>query len=247
MARKCENCDIMKKYKYWNELPATEHSFFKVMPDDFDRQLLIPKKFSECFKEKLCGWCILVGPSGKKWRVRVSTAKQNSGRVMFSNDGWPSFVRDHGIQFRDFVTFHYIDNSSFKVSIFDATGCEREESYFAKTGYKSQSNLGNSVEEISSNSRGKKKRSASFDEYDEDDNMSEDYKDESDGESFGSGSGCETNKSVFNQFGRLSSSSLSKSTRAKLSQMYYESNRRTVSEAEMQIAAEQNFRCFRSS
>jgi len=80
----------------------------------------------ECFKGELPDWCILQAPSGNGWRVRV---RRNQSSMFFS-DGWPNFVRDHGIMLGDSCVFSYLGASTFEVLIFKECGSEREGPHF---------------------------------------------------------------------------------------------------------------------
>lgn len=131
MAGLCPRCKLATKDKYWHELPATKHKFCKIMLDDFKYQLRFPHEFVECFRGKLARECRLRGPSGNEWKVRVEKTDED-GIVM--STGWEIFVRDHGVHLSDFLTFRYLGGSAFEVSIFNATGCEREGAYFARNG-----------------------------------------------------------------------------------------------------------------
>ncbi|XP_021733995.1 B3 domain-containing protein Os12g0592300-like [Chenopodium quinoa] len=128
MEKKCEGCKMTENYKYWSEFPATKHQFFKVMLGDFKHQLRIPRKFMECFKVKLLPWCTLIGPSKNKWKIRLSSTGDEMS-LMFS-DGWEQFVLDNGVEEADFLVFRFVKDSSFEVSVFDKSGCEREGCHF---------------------------------------------------------------------------------------------------------------------
>uniref|UniRef100_A0A803L9K2 TF-B3 domain-containing protein n=2 Tax=Chenopodium quinoa TaxID=63459 RepID=A0A803L9K2_CHEQI len=129
MGKKCEGCKIAENYNYWSELPATKHQFFKVMYGDFELQMNIPQKFMECFKEKLSPWCTIIGPSKQKWKIRLSST-YNERQMVFS-DGWKQFVRDNGVETNDFLVFRFVGDSSFEVSVFDKSGCEKEGCHFS--------------------------------------------------------------------------------------------------------------------
>ena len=96
-----------------------------VLPSILQR---IPRKFVCHFKEKLLGTVRLIGPSSHAWNVEI--AKRN-GDVFFQI-GWKKFAQDHSLAERDFLVFQHIGSSSFNVSIFDETGCEREGAFFVK-------------------------------------------------------------------------------------------------------------------
>ncbi|XP_021761489.1 B3 domain-containing protein REM16-like isoform X1 [Chenopodium quinoa] len=129
MEKKCEGCKIAENYKYWFEFPAVKHQFFKVMLGDFKHQLKIPRKFMECFKVKLLPWCTLIGPSKNKWKIRLSSTGDETS-LKFS-DGWEQFVSDNGVEEADSLVFRFVKDSSFEVTVFDMSGCEREGCHFS--------------------------------------------------------------------------------------------------------------------
>ncbi|CAK7355254.1 unnamed protein product [Dovyalis caffra] len=119
---------MLEKHKYWVKFDPTRHQFFKVMVCEFRNQLVIPKQFANRFQEKLSDTIRLRGPSGHIWAVKLT---KTTNDWLFQN-GWVNFVQDHGLEEADFLVFQYEGNSSFKVTIFTKTGCEREGSYFIK-------------------------------------------------------------------------------------------------------------------
>ncbi|KAK2981015.1 hypothetical protein RJ640_012174 [Escallonia rubra] len=128
MASSSEDALTLAKHKYWNELQPDRHHFFKIMVRDFRRQVMIPKKFTMHFQEELSCRILLKGPSGNKWPVELTREEDD----VFFQKGWGGFVVDHGLEETDFLVFRYNGSSSFSVLIFDASGCEREGSYFVK-------------------------------------------------------------------------------------------------------------------
>ncbi|KAK9285239.1 hypothetical protein L1049_024428 [Liquidambar formosana] len=128
MAEISEGCRRKEKYTYWMEFEANRHHFFKIMIGDFRLRLRIPRKFVINFKEKLADTILLKGPSGNTWTIQLTRTEED---VLFDN-GWDEFVRDHSLEETNFLVFRCDGNSSFKVLIFDATGCEREGTYFVK-------------------------------------------------------------------------------------------------------------------
>lgn len=114
--------------KYWTEFPSNRHQFFKIMFGDFEKQLRIPRKFVRNFKGKWSDTVHLRGPSKQLWTVKLTRTVDD----LFLHNGWEIFVEDHGLEETDFLVFHYDDNSTFNVIIFNHTGCERESSYFSQ-------------------------------------------------------------------------------------------------------------------
>ncbi|XP_021774040.1 B3 domain-containing protein Os11g0197600-like [Chenopodium quinoa] len=124
----CETCKALEEDKYWNEIPPRKHRFFKLMIGNFEQQLRIPRKFVECSRADLSSSCTLRGQSGNIWKVQIQKTEKD---VLFV-DGWGNFVTDHGIKYGCFLVFCYVGDSSFEVSVFDATGCEVEGSHFTR-------------------------------------------------------------------------------------------------------------------
>ncbi|KAK4262240.1 hypothetical protein QN277_027822 [Acacia crassicarpa] len=123
-----ESCRALERHIYWTEFAPNRHQFFKLMMGNFRNELRIPTKFVNHFSEKLLGIVRLIGPSRHVWDVKD---EETDDDVVFQI-GWEKFVQDHSLAERDFVVFQYIGFSSFNVSIFDQTGCEREGAFFVK-------------------------------------------------------------------------------------------------------------------
>ncbi|XP_078149100.1 uncharacterized protein LOC144544464 [Carex rostrata] len=70
----------------------------------------------------------LEGPSGYTWHVKI----MRSDNTFALQSGWKEFVTANKIDENDFIVFRYKDNSSFKVLIFDRSGCEKVAPFFAK-------------------------------------------------------------------------------------------------------------------
>ncbi|CAN4079602.1 unnamed protein product [Withania somnifera] len=130
MATTCERCSVLEKQKYWDEMDQHK-SFFKIMTKDFRHRLCIPKKFVTCFKNshKLLGQKILIGPSGDTWFVEVKKTEEND--YIFCN-GWEIFAKDHCLDDADMLVFKMDGFSDFDVLIYDASACEKEETFFVK-------------------------------------------------------------------------------------------------------------------
>ncbi|TYJ10374.1 hypothetical protein E1A91_A11G203700v1 [Gossypium mustelinum] len=137
MAATTQKCRVLEKNKYWKEFESNRHQFFKILVGDF-RNHLIPKTFTENFREKLLGTIHLRGPSGFMWTVEV---EKMFNHVVFQN-GWPTFVEEHRLEKAYLLVFRYIGNSAFNVVIFDSSGCEREGSYFVREHTNACSNDG---------------------------------------------------------------------------------------------------------
>ncbi|WOL05122.1 B3 domain-containing protein [Canna indica] len=72
----------------------------------------------------------LKGPSGNKWRVKLTRSEQNAACFTL---GWNNyFIRDHELEIDYFLVFIYDGNSCFEVQVFDLSGCEKEQAYFVQ-------------------------------------------------------------------------------------------------------------------
>ena len=74
----------------------------------------------------MAGWCILRGPSGQEWRVKITRTPKKA----FFSEGWEGFARDHGLKYLDLCVFSYSEPSAFDVLVFKMSGSEREGTYF---------------------------------------------------------------------------------------------------------------------
>ncbi|KAF3328634.1 B3 domain-containing protein [Carex littledalei] len=86
----------------------------------------IPNKFAKMFF--LSENIELEGPSGYTWHVKM----MRSDNTFALKSGWKEFVTSNKIYENDILVFTYKDSSSFKVLIFDRSGCEKVASFFAK-------------------------------------------------------------------------------------------------------------------
>ena len=72
----------------------------------------------------------LEGPSGYTWHVKIERSQSDNTFALQS--GWKEFVTANKIYENDILVFTFKDNSSFKVLIFDRSGCEKLAPFFAK-------------------------------------------------------------------------------------------------------------------
>ncbi|KAK1373713.1 hypothetical protein POM88_029906 [Heracleum sosnowskyi] len=98
-------------------------SFFKPLVGDFPRKLLIPAAFVEKMEGKLGYESVLKYECERSYTVEIK--KMKDGKFFFSN-GWPQFVKDHGLEYGDFVVFRLVEDSSFQVTIYDPSMCEKQ-------------------------------------------------------------------------------------------------------------------------
>uniref|UniRef100_A0A1D1YTV3 B3 domain-containing protein Os11g0197600 n=1 Tax=Anthurium amnicola TaxID=1678845 RepID=A0A1D1YTV3_9ARAE len=103
------------------------HRFFKVFfPGLNSKQLEISPAFRRHIHcTRPASTCFLTGPSKNIWRVGM--IKNEKG--VFFRDGWEEFVRDHSLQTGEFLVFEYQGGSRFRVLIFDASMCEKEDAF----------------------------------------------------------------------------------------------------------------------
>ena len=94
----------------------------------------IPNKFAKMFI--LSKNIELEGPSGYTWHVKM----MRSDDTFALQSGWKEFVRANRIDNNDLLVFTYKDNSSFKVIIFDRSGCQKAAPFFAKKTESEESN-----------------------------------------------------------------------------------------------------------
>ncbi|XP_078150525.1 B3 domain-containing protein Os03g0622200-like [Carex rostrata] len=71
----------------------------------------------------------LEGPSEITWHVKMIRSSNNTFAL---RSGWKEFVIANRINKNDVLVFTYKGNSSFKVAIFDRSGCEKAAPFFAK-------------------------------------------------------------------------------------------------------------------
>ncbi|XP_078182255.1 B3 domain-containing protein Os12g0592300-like [Carex rostrata] len=88
----------------------------------------IPKKFGKKFKGSMRENVELEGPSGITWHVKMI----RSNNTFALRSGWKEFVIANRIDKNDVLVFTYNGNSSFKVVIFNWSGCEKASPFFAK-------------------------------------------------------------------------------------------------------------------
>ncbi|XP_078170263.1 B3 domain-containing protein Os12g0592300-like [Carex rostrata] len=88
----------------------------------------IPNKFAKMLKGSMRENVELEGPSGATWHVKMIRSKNKFAL----QSGWKDFVTANHIDQNDILVFTYNGNYSFKVVIFDWSGCEKAAPFFAK-------------------------------------------------------------------------------------------------------------------
>ncbi|XP_058069224.1 B3 domain-containing protein Os11g0197600-like isoform X2 [Magnolia sinica] len=111
------------------------HFFKFFLPGLTDQFLRIPQAFLKNIDDGSHGTVSLTGPSGNVWHVNL-VANMNG---LFFQDGWKEFVRDHFLEVGYFLVFRYDGNLRFTVQIFDTSGCEKGNSFYANCCQESSS------------------------------------------------------------------------------------------------------------
>ncbi|XP_074334892.1 B3 domain-containing protein REM5-like isoform X2 [Apium graveolens] len=97
-------------------------SFFKPLVGDFLHKLQIPSAFIEKMEGKLASKLVLKYECGRLYYVKMKELEDGH----FFVNGWPDFVKDHGLEYGDFVVFRLIEDSTFHVTIYDPSMCEKQ-------------------------------------------------------------------------------------------------------------------------
>lgn len=84
---------------------------------------LIPPAFVEKMEGKLASKLVLKCECGRLYTIQIKELED--GKIFFTN-GWPQFVKDHGLDYGDFIVFRLIKDSTFEVTIFDPSMCEKQ-------------------------------------------------------------------------------------------------------------------------
>lgn len=106
----------------------------------------ISNTFVKIFKGSISKNIRLEASSGITWHVKLI----RSNNTFALRSGWKDFVSDNKIDENDVLVFTYNGNSSFKVLIFDPSGCEKAAPFFAvKIGTESEELNGSSIQVIS--------------------------------------------------------------------------------------------------
>ncbi|KAK4751019.1 hypothetical protein SAY87_004501 [Trapa incisa] len=105
-------------------LTGKRQKFFKVFLMELSsRRMKIPPAFRRHMKDKSYGSVYLMGPSGNSWTVKLI----EEGSQLYLTGGWPTFVKDNGIQNGHFLVFEYNGAAEvFEVTVFNPSGCEEK-------------------------------------------------------------------------------------------------------------------------
>ncbi|KAF6177090.1 hypothetical protein GIB67_015965 [Kingdonia uniflora] len=96
-------------------------NFYKILFGDFSQKLGLPSAFVKNFNGILRRKYYLKGPTGKSWPVLMKKVDDD----LFFHKGWQAFVRDHSLEYGDFLVFSYSGNSKFNVKVYDKSTCEK--------------------------------------------------------------------------------------------------------------------------
>ncbi|KAI3763604.1 hypothetical protein L2E82_13573 [Cichorium intybus] len=104
--------------------PRPLPSFSKVLLDPSAPCLPLPHAFvRKHLEDKIPESPILRSVNGGySWRLKIKKLGEN---YCFVN-GWSDVVGDSGLEFGDFLVFWLVDPSTFKLSIFSPSGCEKD-------------------------------------------------------------------------------------------------------------------------
>ncbi|CAL4926261.1 unnamed protein product [Urochloa decumbens] len=128
MKKSCAFCE-----RYMDHLHGKMKCFLKHMSANYRRSMTIPDRFVNHFRGELSGSIEIESPDGSVYCVKVT--KHMNKFVL--QCGWEVFIDAHRIKDNDSLLFQHIENSRFKVLIFDSDGCEK---VFSCSGIKITSN-----------------------------------------------------------------------------------------------------------
>ncbi|KAG0548525.1 hypothetical protein BDA96_01G174000, partial [Sorghum bicolor] len=115
-------CDHCKRYvDHLDEKNQSMSCFLRRMTARPKHIMIVPNKFLKHFVGKLSQTIKLESPNGSVYNVEVTECYNK----MVLAHGWEEFVGAHHIKENDFLLFRHIENSVFKVLIFDSDGCEK--------------------------------------------------------------------------------------------------------------------------
>ncbi|KAI3958754.1 hypothetical protein MKX01_023430 [Papaver californicum] len=107
--------------------PQRKHHFFKILLEENVTRMRIPEAFYPRLsrESQSAERAVVQGPSGAFWVTRVS--KSQGG--IYLEKGWEVFVRENGLQVKDFLVFRYDGCMQFSVKVFNMHGVPREECF----------------------------------------------------------------------------------------------------------------------
>ncbi|PIM99217.1 hypothetical protein CDL12_28293 [Handroanthus impetiginosus] len=104
--------------------PKSRPSFYKVIFNELTNHLRLPHVFVQKYRENLPKSAKLRISSGETWNVEL----EDMGDEEFCfTRGWTKFSADIGLKMWEFLVFYFnVGNSTFDVSVYGPSGCERQ-------------------------------------------------------------------------------------------------------------------------
>ncbi|CAN6304295.1 unnamed protein product [Urochloa humidicola] len=116
MKKSCAFCE-----RYMGHLHGKMKCFLRHMSANYRRSMTIPDRFMNHFGRELSEGIEIESPDGNIYCVKVT--KHMNKFVL--QCGWEVFIDAQHIKDNDSLLFQHIENSRFKVLIFDSDGCEK--------------------------------------------------------------------------------------------------------------------------
>ncbi|XP_074303634.1 putative B3 domain-containing protein Os03g0621600 [Silene latifolia] len=115
----------------FRKLVTQQHpSFFQVfLPEQNSTKLAIPRAFIREFKGNIPEEVTLKSVGGKVWNAKV----EKIGDRVCITQGWENYVNDHSLEKGCFLTFKYLQDSTFFVLVFGSDGIIMDEPVDART------------------------------------------------------------------------------------------------------------------
>ncbi|KAJ3674409.1 hypothetical protein LUZ60_005025 [Juncus effusus] len=125
MERNCKDCEKFQKHSYWSHSDSNKIIFCKKMEGLYMHSMTLPNEFSKNFE----------GPIGEIAHLKLKSqtgtetwyhvrAKRSEEKLVFKN-GWKDFITSNKIQEDYLLLFRYCGVSSFEVTVYDESGCNR--------------------------------------------------------------------------------------------------------------------------
>ncbi|XP_074267996.1 B3 domain-containing transcription factor VRN1-like isoform X2 [Silene latifolia] len=87
---------------------------------EIEQDMRLPETFASTFRDEMREACHLTVPTGETHKVALI---EEDCKLWF-DDGWEQFMDRFSIGYGYFLVFTYVENSNFKVNVFDLTACE---------------------------------------------------------------------------------------------------------------------------
>ncbi|XP_057771211.1 putative B3 domain-containing protein Os03g0621600 [Salvia miltiorrhiza] len=106
-------------------------SFMMLCLGDFSSNLCIPTKFMTKYRQAVQHSVVLETEySPTSWDVKI----KNLSSDFYMTDGWSEFVKDNQLGELDFLTFRFMAESTFRVSIYGGDGCPKHPTPMSSRG-----------------------------------------------------------------------------------------------------------------